>query len=314
MNRQFDAFVTEVLFEAGGAAFALGDGRVAFEGGAETAAHEGAVLSAAAHPSGEGVVTGGDDGRLVWSRSGVAAQVLAETAGWIDVVAASPASGLIAFAVGRTLEVREAGKPDFNRRFEHERTVAGVAFDPRGRRLAAATYGGLALWWARIAEQKPVMLRWAGSHIAAAFSPDGRFVVSSMQENALHGWRLADARDMRMGGYPAKVKSLAFVGDWLATAGANGVVLWPFSGADGPMGRQAAEIGFDDTSVVTRVAAEGQRLAAGLSDGRVWTCDLTSQAIQSVRADKGAAISALAMSGDRIAWGDEAGAAGVASV
>jgi hypothetical protein len=131
-----------------------------------------------------------------------------------------------------------------------------------------------------------------------------------MQENALHGWRLSDARDMRMGGYPSKVKSLAFVDGWLATAGANGVVLWPFTGADGPMGKQAAEIGFEDASLVVRVAGEGRTLAAGLDDGQVWACDLDNKALRPVKAEKGAAISALAVSGGRVAWGDEAGEAG----
>jgi WD40 repeat protein len=95
--------------------------------------------------------------------------------------------------------------------FRHERSVADVAFDPKGRRLATATYGGAMLWYARIAEQKPQALKWAGAHIAILWSPDGRFLISSMQENALHGWRVADGKDMRMGGYPAKVKSLAFL-------------------------------------------------------------------------------------------------------
>ena len=38
------------------------------------------------HPSGEGVVTGGDDGRLVWTRA-AGAEVLAEVKGrWIEAV------------------------------------------------------------------------------------------------------------------------------------------------------------------------------------------------------------------------------------
>jgi hypothetical protein len=160
------------------------------------------------------------------------------------------------------------------------------------------------------------MLRWAGSHIGVLFSPDGRFLMSSMQENALHGWRLSDARDMRMGGYPAKVRSMVFLdgGRLLATAGANGVVIWPFAGADGPMGKQAMEIGFDQRALVTRVAAEpaGVALAAGLSDGRIWACDVKTGQRADVRTDAGAPITALALAGERIAWGDEDGGAGVA--
>lgn len=317
----FDAYVTDVRFErSGAAAFALGDGTVRWQDGATVQAHDGAVLSATPHPSGEGLVTGGDDGRLMWSRPG-GAELLAEAKGrWIDVVASSAASGLIAFAAGREVRILDVKDAKFSNTLVHERTVAGLDFDPKGRRLAAATYGGAALWYARIAEQKPQMLKWAGSHVLVAFSPDGRFLVSAMQENELHGWKLADGANMRMGGYPSKVKSLTFLdkGRLMATAGAAGAVIWPFGGSSGPMGKQAAEVGYQDGATVARVAAAPDlpRIAAGLSDGRVWTADLGGVGVQFLKAEKGEPISALAVSPDgrRIAWGDEAGNAGVGEV
>jgi WD40 repeat protein len=317
----FDAYVTDVAFERSGAAvFALGDGTVRWEGGVSAQAHDGAALCGVLHPSGEGLLTGGDDGRLAWSRP-AGAEVLAEQPGrWIDVLAASPASGLIAFASGREVQLRDARDPGFVNALAHERAVAGLAFDPKGRRLACASYGGTALWYARIADQKPQWLKWAGSHIALAFSPDGKFLISAMQENALHGWRLADGADMRMGGYPAKVKSLAFLdrGRLLATSGASGAVVWPFGGQAGPMGKQAAEVGFQEGALVTRIAGSPDRplLAAGLDDGRVWTTDLQAAGVRFIKAEKGPPISALALSpdGTRLAWGDEGGAAGVADL
>jgi len=321
MKNDFKAYVSAALFEGSGeAAFALGDGTVRFETGASIEAHDGAVLCAAIHPKGGGLITGGDDGRLVWSQAS-GAEMLAEVKGrWIDAVASNTESGLIAFCAGRDLHVRDAGDPKFARLFTHERSVAAVAFDAKGRRIAAATYGGAMLWYARIAEQKPLPLKWAGSHIAVAFSPDGKYLMSSMQENQLHGWRLADSKDLKMGGYPAKVKSLVFFskGLLMATSGAPGVVVWPFAGANGPLGKEAAEIGFDESAMVARVAATPDKslLAAGLDDGRVWVCDVATSRMEVIKAEKGPAISALALSatGDRIAWGDEEGGAGVAEV
>ncbi len=315
MTYSFDAYVAAALFVREGNAFCLGDGTVRFENGQTVQAHEGAVLCAAAHPTGFGVLTGGDDGRLVWSRP-EGAEVIADLKGrWIDAVAGDP-TGLIAFAAGRAVHVRDARDAAFTRAFPHEKSVTNLAFDPRGRKLAAATYGGVVQWFARIAEQKPTMLKWAGSHIAARWSPDGRFIVSAMQENALHGWRLQDGRDMRMGGYPAKPRSLSFLakGALLATSGAAGVVVWPFGGANGPMGREAAEIGADDTALVTQVAGhpDGHRVVAGLDDGRLWTADLAGRERTPLRADTGGAITALAVSPDgrRAAWGAEDGEAG----
>jgi WD40 repeat protein len=319
MSFEFDAYVTAALFDAAGkAAFALGDGTVRFESGEAIEAHGGAALSACLHPSGRGMVTGGDDGRVVWSQPDGAQEIASLPGKWVEAVDASGESKMIAFAAGRDLHVRDIADPAFSRIFTHEKSVSALAFDPKGRRIATATYGGAWLWYARIAEQKPTVLKWAGSHINVAWSPDAKFLMSSMQENELHGWRVADDKNLKMGGYPGKVRSLAFLakGQLLATSGANGVVVWPFAGQTGPMGKQAAEIGFDETSLVVRVAgAPGrQTVAAGLEDGRVWACDLAGQKIEPLKAEKGPPITALAMTPDgrRVAWGDEEGGAGVA--
>ena len=322
MTFSFDAYVTAALFDrADRAAFALGDGTVRFEGGEAIEAHpDGAVLSACLPPTGEGVLTGGDDGRVVLSAPAGAVEVARVPGRWIDAIAASGESKLIAFAAGRDLHVRDPADPAFARTFTHEKSVAEVAFDPKGRRLATATYGGVALWYARIADQKPTFLKWAGSHIAVCWSPDGKFLMSAMQENQLHGWRVADEKNMRMGGYPSKVRSLAFLskGKLMATSGANGAVCWPFLGPAGPMGQQAAEIGYDDSALTTRIAAAADRpwLAAGLDDGRVWAAEVSGERMVPLKSEKGAAITALAISADarRVAWGDEDGAAGVAEI
>jgi WD40 repeat protein len=323
MDFNFDAYVTAVLFDRQHRAmFALGDGTVRFEDGTSVEAHPGgSVLCACAHPSGEGILTGGDDGRVVWTRvSG--AELVGEVKGrWIDCVAASAESGLIAYAAGKALHVKDSKDPSFSRAFAWEHSLADLAFEPKGRRIAAATYGGVALWYARIAEQKPQVLTWAGSHVVVVWSPDGRFLISSMQEGQLHGWRLSDSKNMQMGGYPSKVKSLAFLADGqiMATAGSNGAVVWPFGGANGPLGKQASEVAYDE-GMTTRVASAGGKgplLAVGRDDGRVGVLNLSATQNEKVRnTATGSPITALALStdGGRVAWGDENGAAGVAGL
>jgi WD40 repeat protein len=316
----FDAQVTAALFDATGAVFALGDGSVRFEGGEFSAAHDGAILCAAVHPSGDGVVTGGDDGRVIWHRRGEAGVLATAKGQWIDAIDASAESGLIAFSAGKTLSVIDARDAGFRRDFVHERTVSGVAFEPKGRRIATSTYGGAALWFARIADQKPTLLKWAGSHTGVTWSPDGAFVVTAMQDNQLHGWRVKDQKNLRMGGYPSKVRSMSFLanGQLLATSGAQGAVLWPFIGSNSPMGREASEIGFDEGSLVALVASRPKHavVSAGLNDGRVWLAHPAAQGLNFLKAEKGAPITALAMSADarRVAWADEDGQAGVADI
>jgi hypothetical protein len=316
MDLSFDAYVSAIVDDGGAPVFALGDGTLSWAGGARVEAHEGAILCAARHPSGEGVVSGGDDGRLVHSTAQGARTIFEVRGRWIDAVACAPDSGLIAAAMGKSVIVLDAADGAFRREFEHAASAAGLAFDPRGRRLAAATYGGVALWYARIAAQKPVMLRCAGSHRSVVFSPDGRFVVSSMQEPALHGWRLADGKDMAMSGYAAKVKGLAFLGrgEWLATGGAPGLVMWPFTGANGPMGRQALQFDLPFEGITTLLAADaaGAVLAAAAEDGRIAVAKLADETSGLAKAAAGAPITALAvLESGVLAWGDEAGNAGL---
>lgn len=318
----FDSFVIAALFPKEGAAFVTADGAVRFASGETVQAHDGSALAAAVHPSGAGVVTSGDDGRVIWSRPSGAQEIAALKGKWVDALATAPASGLIAFASGRDLHVRDIADPAFARTFKLERACADLAFEPKGRRIAVATYGGAALFYARIADQTPSLLKWAGSHTGVVWSPDGRFLVTATQESELHAWRLADGKDMRMAGYPTKVRSLCFLGKGalMATSGALGAVVWPFNGANGPMGKEAAEVGVeaagqDEALRVTRVAAAlaGLQLHAGLSDGRIWSAQLDARGLTTRKADSGAAISALAASpdGKTLAWGDEAGEAGL---
>jgi WD40 repeat protein len=193
----------------------------------------------------------------------------------------------------------------------------GLAFLPRGYRLACAHYNGVSLWFPN-ADATPQVMEWKGSHLDATVSPDGRFLVTSMQENALHGWRLSDGRNMRMTGYPAKTRSLSWShdGHWLATSGAEACVVWPFKEKDGPMGKPPRECGVRPLRV-TQVACHPRALvvAIGYADGLVLLCRLGDGAEILVRdaAPDDGAISALAWDkqGARLVFGTEAGHAGL---
>ena len=208
-----DAPIVACAFDRDGiGAFACGDGTLRFFADEKepdtTRVHAGAVLSLVRHPSG-GFLSGGDDGRLVLTVPGLESQVLFEhKARWIESIATSEATGLVAFTLGKEAIVLD-GKQVVGR-FTHPTTATGVAFDPKGRRIAVSHYNGASLWWTKSAAQSATVLNWKGSHLGISWSPDGKFLVTTMQESALHGWRIEDAADMRMTGYPTKVKSVAW--------------------------------------------------------------------------------------------------------
>ncbi len=315
-TKAYDAYVVAALFDSfDDPVAALGDGRVVFpDHDAAFDAHPNAgILSAAIHPTGLGIITGGDDGRVVWTtRDSGPIELSAHKGLWIDHVAVAPEGQTIAYAAAKKVFVLDL-LSKATRTFVHDHSVSGLAFDPSGRKLYCATYNGVAIWFSRIADQKPSKLYWAGSHIAIAAAPSGDYLITAMQENALHGWRLKDGKDMRMGGYPAKIKSLDFFarGKLLATSGANGAVVWPFLKATGPMGEEASEINPQEGAMVTTVAGAATEtvLAAGLDDGRVWLAELQSAHVEWIKRDKGSAITALSLAGsaNRIVFGDEDG-------
>lgn len=316
---RFDAFVVACAVDAASrlAAFGLGDGTVRFAALEDPrtivsiAAHGGACLAVAADTLPGGVLTGGDDGRFCRVEPAGAHTLAAWPGAWVEHVLAHAGKGAWrAAAVGKAVHLFGTDGAA-HRTLAHPSTATGLATDAKGKRLAVSHYNGASVWFVAAAEDKPTRLTWKGSHTAVAISPDGRYVVTAMQENALHGWRLADGAHMRMTGYPAKTKSLAFTarGRWLATSGAESIVCWPFTG-DGPMGKAPLELAAAGV-LVSRVAChpEHEVVAAGYADGLVLLAELGSGKVLPVAAAGRGPVSALAWSPDGrwLAFGTETG-------
>jgi WD40 repeat protein len=332
LTRALDAFVVQAAFDRGGtfAAFGLGDGTVhvapLIEGAgawSSTVVHDGAILGLCADVLPGSVISGGDDGdfRRV-SAAGEAVTLGDLGSKWVEHVASyAPAKGrekdmpVLACAAGKQVHLFDA-KGQKLKTLDHPSTVTGIAFDGRGKRIAASHYNGASLWFVAAKTDAPRRLDWKGSHIGVALHPDGESVVTAMQENALHGWRLGDGQHMRMSGYPSKPESISFSrsGRWLASSGADSVVLWPFFGG-GPMGKAPTELGGGANVLVTRVLfnPKSDVVAAGFADGRVVLAEVDSGRILPVAPPSGSAVSALAWNehGSHLAFGTEGGLAGV---
>jgi WD40 repeat protein len=281
--------------------------------------HFGAILCSAS--DGKRVLTGGDDGKVVALDASGASQTLATDAKrrWIDNVAVHP-DGAIAWSAGKTAFVA-SGKPGDKsepKSFEAPSTVGGLAFAPKGLRLAIAHYGGVSLWFPNMTA-KPEVLTWAGSHLGVVFSPDNKFLVTAMHEAALHGWRLADQRHMRMTGYPSRVRSLSWSvgGKGLATSGADTVIIWPFTSKDGPMGKEPAMLA-PLKARVSAVACHPKQdiLAAGYTDGTILMVRMHDGAEVLVRRNLGVPVAAIAWNaaGTRLGFAAQDGDGGLLDV
>jgi WD40 repeat protein len=312
IQANLDAFVVGAAFDRAGSAvaFALGDGSVRIlRPGAEewtrVAGHDGAVLALANDAAPTGWISGGDDGRFLRiAANGGVAEIAAHGMKWVDTVASftDGKSRLVACSVGKQVHIFDgAGKK--LKSLEHPSSVTGLVFDSKGKRIAASHYNGASIWFVASKTDNPRKLEWKGSHTGIAMSPDGDCVVTSMQENSLHGWRLSDGQHMRMSGYPSKTRSMSFTknGKWLASSGAESIVLWPFFGG-GPMGKPPTELAGGDNVLCTSLACHPahEAVAAGFSDGLVVLADIASQRILPVAGTGRGAISALAWSPDGI--------------
>ncbi|MBB4143978.1 WD40 repeat domain-containing protein [Rhizobium rhizoryzae] len=301
-------------------ATAAGELRRLDEGEKVTPLHAG-MLTCIKDPFSASLLTGGEDGKVMRVAADGSSKLIAEAPRkWITVVAGGP-QGAVGYAYGKaSIIVLPDGS---TKEFGEERTVEALAFASKGLRIAAARYNGVSLHWVST-NTPPTDLEWKGAHTGVTFSPDGRFLVTTMQENALHGWKLdgkpGEPRHMRMTGYPSKVKSYSWSpkGKWLATSGAPAAIVWPFSAKDGPMGKAPLELGTRANIMVTCVAFHPAEevLAIGYIDGMVLGVRVGDGKEALLRRPGNGAITAMSWSanGKLLAFGSEAGDCGIIDI
>src|SRR6185503_12748280 len=151
IQRDLDAFVVAIRFDRSGkmAAFALGDGSVHLAAIADKAnwrkieVHDGAALALAPDAAPAGFVSGGDDGKLRRiNADGAVADIANFRSKWVEHVAThagDKAKGLIACAVGKLIHLFDQSGQKL-KELPHPSAVSGLAFDAKGKRIAASHY------------------------------------------------------------------------------------------------------------------------------------------------------------------------------
>lgn len=277
--------------------------------------HKGIISSHFSHDN-TAIITGGEDGKVCQTTANGHTELLSQKERkWINNVAFGPQKAF-AFSTARLAFVH-VGKEQ--KELPHERSIEGLAFAPKGLRLAVAHYNGVTLHWFST-QTSPTTLVWKGAHCGVTFSPDNRYVISTMQENALHGWRLTDHQHLRMSGYPSKVKSWSWSakGKWLATSGACAAIVWPFHTKDGPMGKTPLELGTRANALVSTVSCHPSKeiVAIGFNDGMILAAHFRDGKEVLLRGDGKSAISALNwdQTGHNLTFGSENGECGMINI
>ncbi|MEM7588354.1 MAG: WD40 repeat domain-containing protein, partial [Acidobacteriota bacterium] len=156
-----------------------------------------------------------------------------------------------------------------------ESAVLALAWDPRGRRLAAAAQDGSVHIWPSVSEPAQVLGRHQGAVEKVAFSPNGRSLVSSGKDNAARVWRLDGSREpMTLRGHQRAVRFADFSpnASQVATASDDDTVrVWQLDQLDTP---RALTWHRDDVTVV-RFSPDGRLLVSASKDGAalLWRLD-----------------------------------------
>ena len=109
-----------------------------------------AILSVAS--DGKTLLTGGDDGRVAAIGGDALIREIADEKGrWIDALALR--GGSCAWSAGKQVSARD--ETGATRTWTAPTTARGLAFQPKGYRLAVTHYNGVSLWFPKVEGPRP---------------------------------------------------------------------------------------------------------------------------------------------------------------
>jgi len=254
-------------------------------------AHAGGLHRIAWHPSATLLASAGQDGHTrVWTVASDEPFADVRAPGdWVEHLAWRSDGRQLAFACGRELRVcSTSGAIEWSGSYAAS-TVSAIAWRPGGSQIAAAGYGGVQIYDTNQEGVVAHRLASRGVLTGMRWSPDGRVVAASCQDNAVHFWRLREGSNARMAGFPLQPKQLDWSSNskWLATGGGDAVSLWPFD-RHGPEGCPPVSLESHKAPVSALAFAPGAPwLASGCRDGALclWRLGRFDKPVGGIRLD-----------------------------
>jgi len=193
---------------------------------------------------------------------------------WAACVAFEPAGERLATTSGKRLRLWGRDGTLLVAWPERSSTILDIAWRPVEAgppAIATTSYGAVGLYDPLRTLASSRELRWQGSSLVLAWSPNAKYIATGDQDRSVHFWITKTGRDLQMSGYPRKVRELTWhhSSRYLATGGGHFPCIWDCGGR-GPAGTTPLQLDFHEEPVsALAYQHKGGRLASGALDGSV---------------------------------------------
>lgn len=160
---------------------------------------------------------------------------LANAPAWVDRMAWNPQKNLLAFSLGRYVQVWDADTQDIvtTLNFEHS-SVLDITWHPAGDRLTVAGYQGIKVWAVQDWDEDPNFLEIPSASAVIAWSPEGRYIASGNIDRTISVMEWENPTiPWVMRGFSGKIRQLVWTdtalkrgAPILASSSSQSIVVW----------------------------------------------------------------------------------------
>jgi WD40 repeat protein len=228
----------------------------------EDEGHRHGALKVAFSPTGDRVVSSGQDGNIISWSTGDGPRVRRRGgAPWIDALAWDDRGERLASAAGHAVRLWTPELDLIGELHGYDRAVRSVFWQRGTTKLA--TVAGTSVSFVDLATSSgPVALERNSEILTVCIDPAGRQIATSLSGGSLHVWSSQSKRDLQMLGYrsPVRVMAWSSESDLLATASRGEIAVWNLGGASPAVGRPSMLLGHTGNVTGLGFIADDRRL------------------------------------------------------
>jgi WD40 repeat protein len=152
---------------------------------------------------------------------------------WIDKLSWSPTSNLLAFSLGRYVQIWNAEKQEMVTTLVFaSSSVLGMSWRPNGQHLAIGGNQGVKIWETSNWDEDPYIVTMPAASIAIAWSGDSQYIASGNLDFTITVLKWGSPHPWVMRGFPGKIRNLAWSESLngktplLAASSVEGIAVW----------------------------------------------------------------------------------------